>query len=104
MLQYKTIVLALLQQRPQMYQRLRKAHQLFMMLNYYSRLLEHHHEIWMEYLWRTKPSSHRHITQKALGIATKNLDAHFPHESPTGESGVSLEEAVTFINSHTPPD
>lgn len=104
MLQYKTIVLALLQQRPQMYQRLRKDHQLFMMLNYYARLLKHHHEIWMEHPWRTKPDGPRQITRKALEIAAKNLDALLPYESPTGESGVSLDDAVMFINSHTPPD
>lgn len=104
MLKYKTMVLALLQERPEMVEHFRKERMLLTILNYYARQLKFAHELWMDYLSQTKPGHPRQIAAEALEIILKNLDDHLPRELPKSEMEFSLEEAVAFINSHTSPD
>lgn len=102
-MQYKTIVLALLQQRPQMYEQLRQERQLLSALELYAHELRESHQDWMDRLWTAVPSSPEQIRNGALEIAIKELEDRLPPASSAAGSHLSLDEALAFINSHTLP-
>jgi len=104
-MQYKTMVLALLQQRPQMHEELRQARRLLPTLERYAHELKTSHEAWIDFLWRTKPASPHQIASEAMEMAVKDLEDLLPPVSPPAESELSLEEALAFINNiRTLPD
>lgn len=105
-MQYKTIVLALLQQRPEMHEHLRKTRKLLTTLDYYAQELKTDHKAWMTIFWRANPGSHpSQIATEAMEMALKGLEALLPSESPRNRSRIAVpEEAVAFIISHTSPD
>ncbi len=102
-MQYKTITLALLQQRPQLHQQLREERKLLPTLEQYAQELKTSHETWTDYLWRTKPASPRQIASEALEMAVRELEDRLPSASRRDDhEALSLEEAVAFINNiHT---
>ncbi len=102
-MQYKTIVLELLQQRPQMHQQLRKERKLLTTLEFYAKELKTSHEAWKELLGQSKPGSDQsQIASEALEIALKGLEDRLPSESETGEEeAISLDEAMAYLRSHT---
>lgn len=104
-MQYKTIVLALLQQRQEMLEQLRKTRMLLPTLDYYAKELKTDHEAWISLLWRAKPGTHpKQLATEALEMALKGLEDLLPSASPWNDSeALSLEEAVAFIISHTSP-
>jgi hypothetical protein len=99
-MQYKTIILALLQQRPQMHEQLRQERKLLTTLEMYAHQLRESHQDWMEHLRRTRPASPNQIRSEALELALRDLEDRLPPVSPA-ETHLSLEEAVRFITSHT---
>ena len=104
-MQYKTIILELLQQRPRIYNQLRKSRKLLLMVDRYARELKASHQACKDYLSQARPgSSTSQIASEALEIALKEMEDRLPNESPPNETEpVSLEAAMVSIRLHMPP-
>ena len=102
-MQYKTIILELLQQRPQMHHQLRKDRKLLPTMERYARELKASHEAWKENLSGLRPGSDQsQIASEALEMALKELEDRLPSEShPEGNEALSLDAAMAFIRNHT---
>jgi hypothetical protein len=102
-MQYKTIILELLEQRPQMHEELRKERKLLPGLELYSKELTTSHETWKERLAQAKPGSDpSQIATEALELALKDLEDSLPSASPREESeSLSLDEAMAQIRRPT---
>ena len=102
-MQYKTIILELLQQRPQMHDQLRKNRKLLPALEFYAKELKTSHETWKETLSQAKPGSDpSQIASEALEIALKEMEDRLPSESPQdGTEPLSLDAAMAYIRGHT---
>jgi hypothetical protein len=101
-MQYKTIILELLQQRPEMHERLRKNRELLPALEIYAHELKTSHEAWKETLSQAAPGSDPSQTAaEALEIALKELEDRLPTLPQSEQEALSLDEAMTFIRSHT---
>ena len=100
---YKTIVLELLEQRPQMHDQLRKERKLLTTLEYYAKELKESHEAWKEVLASANPGSDpMQVSSEAMEIALRELEDRLPAESPQGESeALFLDEAMAFIRRPT---
>jgi len=100
---YKTIILELLQQRPQMHEQLRQDRMLLPALELYARELRTSQLAWQERLLDLRPGSDRsQIASEALEMALMELENHLPSESPQSEQDeLSLDEAMAFILNHT---
>jgi hypothetical protein len=98
-MQYKTIILELLEQRPQMHEELRKERKLLPALELYSKELKTSHESWKERLAQAKPGSDpSQIASEALELALKDLEDFLPSASPRDESeAMSLDEAMAHL-------
>jgi hypothetical protein len=105
-MQYKTIALELLRQRPELHDRLREERRLLAAVDRYSTELKSRHESWKEQLAQAKPGSHRNqIASEALEIALRELEDLLPPESSTDDAGpLSLDEAMAFLRRHTPSE
>jgi hypothetical protein len=104
-MQYKTIVLQLLQQRPEIYDQLRQHRMLLSTLEVLARELKDRHDAWKDLLSQAKPGSDpSQIASEALEMALQGLEGFLPSESPPDENDpLSLEAAMAFIRRHTPP-
>ena len=89
---YKTIVMELLQNRPELHEKLRLSRTLLTTLNLYSSHLKANHEAWMDRLSRVKPGSERsQLASEALEIAVQEM------EDSLGTSDLLLEtEALSL--------
>jgi len=98
-MQYKTLVLQLLLQRPRMHENLRRRRALLPALDRYSLQLKTSHEAWKEKLTQAHPdSSEPQIASEALEIALQELQEALPFESPPDDSqALSLDAAMAFI-------
>jgi hypothetical protein len=102
-MQYKTIILELIQQRPQMHEKLRKERKLLPALEFYAKELKTRHEAWKEDLSGLRPGSDQsQIESEAMEMALKDMEDHLPSESPQdGAEPLSLDAAMASIRSHT---
>jgi hypothetical protein len=102
---YKTIMMELLEQRPQLHDQLRKQRKLLATLETLAQQLKTSHEAWKDQLARTGPESRdSQITSEALEIALQEMVNSLPDESPSGGSGpLSLDGAMAFLRKATPP-
>ncbi len=98
-MQYKTIILELLQQRPQMHEQLRKDRKLLTTLESYAKELKTSHEAWKEVLTQEKPDSDpSQIVSAALEIALQELRDRLLTALPTDDHEThSLDAAMAFI-------
>lgn len=98
---YKTIILELLQQRPQMHEQLRLERKLLTTLEIYARELKSSHEAWKEVLSQARPGSEAcQISSEAMEMALKEMEDRLPSESPTDDhETLSLDGAMAFIRS-----
>ena len=103
-MQYKTIILELLQQRPRMYNQLRKSRKLLLMVDRYARELRISHQACKDYLSQARPgSSPSQIASEALEIALWELETSLQAEFPPDDSEpLTLEDAMAFLRDHTP--
>jgi hypothetical protein len=101
-MQYKTIILHLLEERPEIYDQLRRNRLLLPTLERYARELKTHHEYWKEQLSRTRPGSESQIASEALELALKDLVDILLPESSLDET-LSLDAAMAFLRQHMPP-
>jgi len=104
-MQYKTIVLQLLQDRPEIHERLRKQQMLLSTVESYASQLKTRHEAWKEMLSQAKPGSDpSQVASEALEIALAELEDRLPFGSPRQDSEpLSLEAAMVFLRSHSLP-
>ena len=101
-MQYKTIILELLQQRPQMHEQLRKERLLLPTMERYARELRTRHLEWKEQLMERQPDSEpSQIASEALEMALKELDDRLPPDTQESD-GPNLDEAMASVRRHTP--
>ena len=100
-MQYKTMILELLQQRPQMHEQLRLERKLLPTLEIYAKELKTSHEDAMEQLRQLRPNSEAsQISSEALEIALKEMEDRLPPESVTNDhETLSLDKAMAFVSS-----
>jgi hypothetical protein len=103
-MRYKTIILELLQQRPQMHEQLRKDRKLLTTMELYAKELKDSHEAWKEMLSQLRPGSDQsQLSSEALEIAIKEMEDRLPSESPPdGSEALFLDAAMLFVRRHTP--
>jgi hypothetical protein len=101
---YKTIILELIQDRPELYERLRSTKRLLPALDAYATDLKTSHETWKGMIGRQRPDSDpARIASEALELAIEELRGRLPSESPTNEEEtLSLDGAMTFLRRHSP--
>jgi hypothetical protein len=99
---YKTIIFELLQQRTELYERLRKERKLLPTLELYAKELKTSHEVWKARLLAMMPGSDQsQIATEAMEMALLELENHLPPESPQSDA-LSLDAAMAFVLGHTP--
>jgi hypothetical protein len=101
---YKTIVLELLQQYPELHRELASSKTLLPTLDRYAADLKALHENWTQTLSRQRPQSQ--IASEALELALQELRDALPAASmPNDDSPepLSLDAAMAYIRRHTPP-
>lgn len=102
---YSTIILELLQDRPELYRSLQAGKALLPTIYRYASELKASHEEWKDRLSRARPGSDANqIASEALELALNDLESRLPSGSaPAGAEPLSLDEAMAFIRRHTPP-
>lgn len=105
-MQYKTIVLELLKERPELHEQLRLTRRLLPTLETCARELKASHETWKEILAQKEPGSdHAQIASEALEMALKELEDRLPSASRTNDDeALSLDDAMAFLRSHKSRD
>jgi hypothetical protein len=99
---YKTMILELLQQRPQMHERLRQNRELLPALEMYATEMKTSHQAWQELLSELRPDSDpSQIASEAREIALKELEDRLPAASNEQEP-LSLDDAMAYIRRPTP--
>ena len=100
-MQYKTIVIELLQQRPQFYRELQKTRQLMPTVNSFSAWLKTRHQFWMDQL-STQGMSESQTGTEAMELAMSELLDSLPLASlPSADEAFSLDAAMALL--HRPP-
>jgi len=95
---YKTIVLELLQSRPQMHERLRRERRLLKTMEMAAKELKAGHEAWKEQLLQERPGSEpSQIASEAFELALKDLEEGLPPESAMDGETLSLDQAMAFL-------
>jgi hypothetical protein len=95
-MQYKTIVLAMIQDRQEFQDQLKKSRMLLATLDAYAMQLKDSHEAWMKRLLQSRPESDRTlIASEALELAVKELEDSLPPVSPPDE------DAMAFLHRHS---
>ena len=104
-MQYKTIVLELIQQRPMLHEQLRSSNTLLSTVNRLATLLRDSHLAAIEQLRQARPdSASLQLASEAMEIALDELQQQLPPDPETGEAeALSLDEAMQFLRRHTPP-
>jgi hypothetical protein len=103
-MQYKTIVLELLQEDAGLYDQLRSSNRLLPSMEEYAAELKTIHDQWKEKIRREEPGRDpRQITSEALELAIEELRDRLPCVSPRGGAEPTLEAAMDYLRRHTPP-
>ena len=104
-MQYKTIVLGLLVQQPQLHVQLKKQHKLLSTMEGYAMELRDKHEAWKAQLSQIRPpGTPSQIASEAMEIALEDLQKQLLYEfPPEDETRFRWSAAMTFLRRHTPP-
>jgi hypothetical protein len=102
-MQYKSIVLELLQERTELHEQLRLTRRLLPTLETCARQLKASHATWIATLAQANPGSDPiQISSEALEMALRELEDRLPSVSPPDDSDpLSLDRAMAFFLSHT---
>ena len=101
---YKTITLGLLQERPELYERLRSSKRLLTAMDVYAGELKVSHEHWKDQLGRSsRECDPRQIASQAMELAIEDLQARLPSASPKDEAELMTDAATGLPRHHTPP-
>lgn len=100
-MQYKTIILELIQQRPEMHEQLRKERKLLTTLEIYATELKESHQTIREQLQQESPGSNPSlISSQAFEMALKEMEDRMPPASETAKGQeLSLDAAIAHIRS-----
>lgn len=102
---YKTIVLEMIQEQPELYEDFRGKKMLLPAIEAYAADLMTSHRQWQEQLRRQNPGSDpRQITAEAMELAIQDLLGHFPSASPKDDMNLTLDAAMSYLRPHTPPE
>jgi type II secretory pathway component PulM len=98
-MQYKTIILELLQQRSQMHEQLMRERKLLTAVELYAKELKESHEAIRDQLQKSRPGSDPiQTSSEAFELALKELEDRLPPVSPMdGQEELSLDQAMAFI-------
>ena len=102
---YKTITLELIQDQPELYERLRSSKRLLPAMDAYAIELKAFHDAWKDRIIRANPGSDpTQIASEALELAIQELRDRLPCESLKDEAEpLSLDAAMDFLRRRTPP-
>jgi hypothetical protein len=102
---YKTIVLELLQQRPEIHHQLRKERKLLLTMERYAKQLKSSHQAWTQLLTQMRPGSDTsQVSSEALEIALKELEDRLPSASrPDASDSQFLDAAMLFTRKPRTP-
>jgi hypothetical protein len=101
---YKTIVLELLEQRPEIQAPLIKERKLLQAIETYALELKASHQRWKEQLASAKPGSDpKQVSSEALALAIQDLERSLSSMLPEETGELSLDGAMAFLRRHTPP-
>ena len=105
-MQYKTIILELLQHRPQLHERLRRSDILLETLNEQAQRLRTRHLEWSAMLVEVMPESvTSQITRTAFELPLSQRDAGLTDESlPQSFEPLTLDAAMAFIRRPLSPE
>jgi chromosome segregation ATPase len=99
-MQYKTIILELLKQRPDMHEQLRQERKLLRTLEIYARELKESHEAIMEQLRQARPGSDpKQVSSEAFEMALKELEDRLPPASQAAEQELTHDQAMEPVTS-----
>lgn len=104
-MQYKTIILGLLQEYPELHDQLQASKTLLWALDQYALALKASHESWMERIGQRRPGSDRsQVSGEALEFALREIQERLSSGSKEDEDEPqSLDAAMVFLRRHTPP-
>lgn len=104
-MQYKTIVLQYVRQRPALHNLLKSKRTLLPSLDRWANELKTNHEAVKEQLATANPGSDpSQVASQALELALKEWTSSLPpDESPSDDEPPSLDQAMAYIRRHTPP-
>lgn len=102
-MQYKTIVLEMLEQRTELHEQLRQQRKLLSTMEAYAKELKVSHEAFQQQLRQARPGSDPLQTSlEAFELALQELEDRLPPVSPASETGeLSLDGAIAFLRSHS---
>ena len=100
---YKTMVLELLESRPEIYEQLRSQRLLLPTMERFALDLKASHEAWKEQLAQSRPGSDpSQLASEAMELALQDLERSLSSDLPQEEGGPSLDGAMAFIRRPTP--
>jgi hypothetical protein len=103
-MQYKTICLQMIQDRPEMYDQLLSKRILLPTLERYAEELRTSHQAWKDRLSKAKPGrSESQIANEALEMALQQLALSFGSPPTEEDEPFPLDAAMAFIRCPTPP-
>jgi hypothetical protein len=101
-MQYQTIVLELLKQRPNLHHQLRQQRQLLPVMQQLARELKASHEAWLEAYSTSSPNSESLNSQAAFEQAIQELEARLDSDSPPdGTETFQLDQAMAFARKNS---
>lgn len=102
---YKTIIMELINDQPELAVHLRGRKQMLATIETYAVELKNRHEAWKEELSQTRPGSHSsQIASEALELAIEEIRDRLASASVTDEDdALSLESAMGHLRRHSPP-
>ena len=102
---YKTIALGLIQEQPELYERLRSSKRLLPAMDAYAIELKDSHEDWKEQLSQANPGTDpSQISSEAMELAAQEIRDRLPCGSQaTDANPLSLDAAMSFIRRASPP-
>ncbi len=103
-MQYKTIVMELIDDQPELAVRLRGSRQMLATVETYATELKTIHEAWKTRLGQSKPDSDpSQIASEALELAIEQIRDRLLSASTTDEAeGPTLDGAMMFLRRHSP--
>ena len=102
-MQYKTICLQMIQDRPEMYNRLLSQRSLLSTLDRLSSELRTSHQTWKGLLAQAKPGgSESQLASEALELALRQLGLSSASPPPTDGEPFPLDDAMAYLRRHTP--
>ncbi len=105
-MQYKTIILELIQDRPELYEQLRSTKRLLPAMDAYAIELKDSHDAWKDQLYQAMPGyDPSQIAIAALELALEDLQESLRSASPPDETEapIFLDGAMNYLRRHTPP-